>query len=284
MKKIKIITDTASDITIEKAKEKDIHLIPINISINGVNYKDRYDIDCETFNKMLSQSNEIPKTSQITVSEHYEEFKKFSDEYSIIYCCISAESSGTIQSANMAKQMILEENPEAEIYILECHTFSYCYGYWMIKAAEMAKQGYSVQEIIDMFEVNSSNTEAIFVVDDLTYLEKGGRIKPATKIVGNLLDIKPILSIEDGLITSIDKVRGSKKVNKKLLEILTNNISNDYDQNVLIFHIDALDRANQLKQLLTENTDYKNTIIVEVGPTISVHAGPGTLGYGYLKK
>ena len=126
MKKIKIITDTASDITLEKANEKDIHLIPINININGVTYKDRYDIDCEKFNKMLSESNEIPKTSQITVSEHYEEFKKFCDEYAIIYCCISAESSGTIQSANMAKQMILEENPDAQIYIVECHTFSYC--------------------------------------------------------------------------------------------------------------------------------------------------------------
>ena len=284
MKKIKIITDTASDITLEKAKEKDIHLIPINININGVSYKDRYDIDCKSFNKMLSESDEIPKTSQITVSEHYDEFKKFSNDYIIIYCCISAESSGTIQSANMAKQMILEENPDSQIYIVECHTFSYCYGYWMIKAADMAKQGATVQEIIDMFETNSGNTEAIFVVDDLTYLEKGGRIKPATKIIGNLLDIKPILTIEDGLISSIDKVRGTKKVNKKLLEILTENISDDYNQDVFIFHIDALDRATQLKQLLEENTPYKNSIIVEVGPTISVHAGPGTLGYGYLKK
>jgi len=284
MKKIKIITDTASDITLEKAKEKGIHLIPINININGTSYKDRYEIDCEQFNNMLPKCKEIPKTSQITVSEHYDEFKKFSDDHSIIYCCISSESSGTCQSANMAKQMIIEENPDADINILDCHTFSYCYGYWMIKAADMVSEGATVQDIITMFDNNCKNTQAIFVVDDLTYLEKGGRIKPSTKIIGNLLDIKPILTIEDGLINSIDKVRGSKKVNKKLLEIMLNNISDDINQDILIFHIGCPERANQLKDLLTENTQYKNTLIVEVGPTISVHAGPGTLGYGYLKK
>ena len=184
----------------------------------------------------------------------------------------------------MAKQMIIEENPDADINILDCHTFSYCYGYWMIKAADMVSEGATVQDIITMFDNNCKNTQAIFVVDDLTYLEKGGRIKPSTKIIGNLLDIKPILTIEDGLINSIDKVRGSKKVNKKLLEIMLNNISDDINQDILIFHVGCPERANQLKDLLTENTQYKNTVIVEVGPTISVHAGPGTLGYGYLKK
>ncbi len=284
MKGIKIITDTASDITLELAKQKDIHLIPININIDGVSYKDRYDIDCEQFNKMLPGCKEMPKTAQITVSEHYDEFKKFSDEYSIVYCCISAKASGTIQSAHMAKQMIEEENPDADINIVNCNTFSYCYGYWVLKAADMARDGANVKDIVDMIEKNSEQTEAIFVVDDLTYLEKGGRIKPAAKIVGNILDIKPILTIEDGLIGSKDKVRGAKKVNKKLLDILMNDIREDYDQTVIIFHINAAQKAEALKAQLLENTPFKNTVIVEVGPTISIHAGPGTCAYGFLKK
>lgn len=284
MRPIKLITDTASDITIELAKQKNIHLIPININIDGISYKDRYEIDCKQFNQMLPMCKDMPKTSQITVSEHYDEFKKFSDNYTIIYCCISADASGTVQSANMAKNMILEENPHADIRIADCHTYSYCYGYWILKAADLVESGASADEILKFFEKNTSETEAIFVVDDLKYLEKGGRIKPTTKIVGNLLDIKPILTIEDGLITSLDKVRGAKKVNKKLLEILQNNIRTDFNQDILIFHINAPQRAEELKNLLLENTQFKNTKIVEVGPTISIHAGPGTIGYGYLKK
>ena len=284
MKEIKIISDTASDITLELAKEKDIHLIPIHITIDGKSYRDRYDIDCEQFNQMLPKCKELPKTAQITVSEHYDEFKKFSDNYTIIYCCISSDASGTYQSAHMAKQMIEEENPDADINIVDCHTFSYCYGFWVLKAAEMAKNGSSAKEIVDMIEKNSDETEAIFVVDDLTYLEKGGRIKPAAKVLGNILDIKPILTIEDGLIGSKEKVRGSKKVYKKLLDILMNDIREDYEQTVIIFHINAHEKAEILKTQLLENTPYKNTVIVEVGPTISVHAGLGTCAYGFLKK
>lgn len=284
MKKIKIITDTASDITLELAKQNDIHLIPININIDGVSYKDRYDIECDKFIKILPKCKELPKTAQITVSEHYDEFKKFSDEYTIIYCCISAKASGTCQSAHMAKQMIEEENPDADINIVNCNTFSYCYGYWVLKAAEMAKSGATAKEIIDMIETNSEQTEAIFVVDDLNYLEKGGRIKPAAKIVGNILDIKPILTIEDGLIGSKDKVRGSKKINKKLLDILIKDIREDYDQTVIILHTNATDKAEELKAQLLENTPFKNTVIAEIGPTISVHTGPGVCAYAFLKK
>ncbi len=284
MKPIKFITDTASDIDLALAKEKGIHIIPIYVTIDGVTYKDRYELTTEEFYEKFAGCKELPKTAQIPVADHYDEFKKFSDEYTIIYCCISGKASGTAQSAHMAKQMILEENPDADINIVNCNSFSYGYGLWMLNAVEMAACGKDKDEIINYIETNSDKMEIVLSVDDLTYLEKGGRIKPATKIVANVLDIKPILVVEDGLIGSKDKVRGAKKVPKKLLDILLEEASQDYDQTIAIFHVNCPEKADMLKQQLLDNTPYKNTVTVSVGPTIGVHSGTGTMAYGFLKK
>ena len=279
-----MITDTASDIDLSLAAEKGIDVLPIYVTIDNVTYKDRYELTPEDFYTKLENCKELPKTSQVPVADHYDAFKKYSDEYSIIYCCISASASGTAQSANMAKDMILEENPNADITIVKCNTFSYCYGLWILKAADMINEGKSKDEIVDYIETNSANTTFVMSVDDLNYLEKGGRIKASTKVIANVLDIKPILTLEDGLIASKDKVRGSKKVAKKLLDILVEEASDDYDQTITIYHINCPEKAELLRDNLLENTPYKNAVIVTVGPTIGVHAGPGTIAYGYLKK
>ncbi len=284
MKPIKIMTDTASDITLELAKENDIELLPINISFGETQYKDRYDLTSDEFYKKMENVDELPKTAQITVSEHYDEFKKFSDGCTIIYCPISAKGSGTAQSANMAKQMIEEENPDADIRIAECNTFTYGYGLWVLRAAKMAKDGASADAIVNMLNKNIADTEIIFAVEDLKYLRRGGRISPAANILANVLDIKPILTIDDGLVTGKDKVRGSKKLYKKLLDILVADAREDYDQTIVILHGQAPDKAEILKNLLLENTPFKNTVTVEVGPTIGVHTGPSVIAYAFLKK
>lgn len=284
LKKIKLITDTASDIELSLAKEKNIELLPIYVTLDGVTYKDRFELTTEEFYSKFENCKEFPKTSQVPVSDHYDAFRKYSDDWSVIYCCISANASGTAQSANMAKQMILEENPEADINIIKCNSFSYGYGLWILNAADMIADGKTKEEIIEYIETNSANSSIILSVDDLTYLEKGGRIKSSAKVIASVLDIKPILALEDGLIASRDKVRGSKKVAKKLLDILTEEAKDDYEQTIIIYHVNCPEKAEMLKKLLVENTPYKNTVTVSVGPTIGVHTGTGTMAYGYLKK
>lgn len=284
MKPIKIMTDTASDITLEIAEKYGIELLPINISFGDTQYKDRYDISAEEFFKMLESAEELPKTAQITVSEHYDGFKKYSDDFTIIYCPISAKGSGTAQSANMAKQMIEEENPDADIRIAQCNTFTYGYGLWIIEAAKMVENGANADEIVAMLNKNIADTEIIFAVEDLKYLRKGGRISPAANILANVLDIKPILTIDDGLVTGKDKVRGSKKLFKKLLDILVQDAREDYDQTIVILHGMVPDKAEILKNQLLENTPFKNTVTIEVGPTIGVHTGPSVIAYAFLKK
>ena len=284
MKKIKLITDTASDLTLEIAKEYDIHLIPINLNIDGKQLKDKYDISNDEFYNYLETHDEVPKTAQISVGEHIDEFKKFVDEYSIIYVPISSKASGTNQSAQLAKNEILEENPDADITIVDSMSFSYCYGYWITEAAKMAKKGASKEEIVEMLEDRFSRTRAVFAVDTLDYLQKGGRISSTAKIVANVLDITPILSIEDGLVVSHEKVRGKKKVVAKMLEILNEEAEQNPENPIIIMHGNNIEKADMMKEKLLEKTSFTNTVYGVVGPCIGIHTGPGAHAYVYLTK
>ena len=282
MKKIKLITDTASDITLETAKEYGIHLIPINLNIGGKAIKDKYEISNKEFYEYLETHDDIPKTAQISIGEHIDEFKKFVDEYSIIYVPISSKASGTNQSAQLAKNEILEENPDADITIVDSMSFSYCYGYWVIEAAKMAENGSSKEEIVEMLEDRLARTKAVFAVDTLDYLQKGGRISSTAKIVANVLDITPILAIEDGLVVSRDKIRGKKKVIPKMLEIVNEEAEKNTENTVIVIHGNNPEKAEFMREKLLEKTAFTNTVYAEVGPCIGIHTGPGAHAYVYL--
>lgn len=278
MKKIKITTDTASDITLETAEKYGIHLLPINITMDGKAYKDRYDINPEEFYDALPKCNEIPKTGQVTVAEHMEEFKKFSDEYAIIHVPISANASGTYQSACLAANEIKDENPEADITIVDPASFSYGYGYYVIEAAKMANDGKSKEEIISYLEDGFSKTKIYFAPDTLDYLKKGGRISSKAKIIADVLDITPILAIEDGLVMSKEKVRGKKKVMGKIADLVAENMDTESDQPFVVMHALDNEKAEKLKAVLMEKTGKTDFVTEVLGPTIGIHAGPGAFG------
>lgn len=284
MKPIKIITDTCSDITLETAEKYGIKLVPIHIIFGDEDYLDRYDLDTKEFYEKLDNTTVHPKTAQITVQEHIDLFNTYADDYEIIYIPLSANASGTFQSANLAKNTVAEEKPDSRIHIFENNTFTYGYGYWVIEAAKMALAGKSSDEILNMLRDKIYSTEIILNPKTLDYLQKGGRISPTTKIIANVLDISPILAIEDGLVVNREKVRGSKKVLSKMVNMVINNASDDYDQTICVMHGNDIKRAEDFIAAMKEKSEYKNFLIVDVGPCVGIHAGPGVLGISYLKK
>lgn len=278
MKKIMISTDTASDISLETAEQYGINLIPINITIDGKEYKDRYDISPEKFYELLTESKEIPKTAQVTVLEHMEAFKKYVDEYIIIHVTISGSASGTNQSAHLAANEIMDENPDADITILDPSSFSYGYGQPVIEAAKMANECKTKEEIIAYLTERFEKCTIFFAPETLDYLQKGGRISPKAKILANVLDITPVLAIEEGLVMSKEKVRGKKKVIGKIADMVNETADHDKEQKIVIMHGNDPEKAQKVKQVLIEKTgftDYEEHIL---GPTIGIHAGPGAFG------
>jgi len=284
MKPIKIITDSCSDISLEVAEKYGIHLLPLHIIFGDDDYRDRYDITVEEFYDKLVSSPIHPKTAQVSVGEHIEAFLKYADDYTIIHVPMSANASGTYQSACMAKETVMEENKNAEIFIYKNCQLSYGYGLWVIEAAKMASDGKSAKEILDMLDEKINNTEILFSVSTLDYLQKGGRISSASKLIANVLDISPILGVEGGLVVSKEKVRGSKKVIGKIASILKENALDDPNQKIYVMHGNDVEKAQKLIDKVKEETEFTNFEIEYLGPCIGIHAGPKAFGIIYQKK
>ena len=282
MDKIILMTDTTSDITLEMASELGIHLIPINIILEDVSYKDKYELGTDEFYAKMSSMEGMPKTAQISVQEHMDEFKKFSDDHSIIYVTIASQASGSHQSAQIAKAEILEENPDADITIIDGKSFSYAYGYWVMEAAKMLNNGASKEEVISFIEEGISKTDVRFVVDTLDYLKKGGRISGAAKLFATVLDIKPILTIQDGLVMTVDKVRGLKNAISKSADTAIEE-SENLDK-IVVVHGNDTEKLNLTIDTIKSKADFKEIVTGVVGPTVGSHTGPGVIGIIYFKK
>lgn len=283
MKPIKIITDTCSDITLETAEKYGIELLPVHIIFGEKEYLDQYDIKADEFYKMLEASEVHPKTAQVTVQDHMDAFMKYAKDYTIIHIPMSANASGTYQSACLARENVIDEIPDADIHVFKNCQFSYGYGFWVIEAAKMAADGKGAEEILSMLDEKIYNTEVLFSVATLDYLQKGGRISSASKMIANVLDITPILEIKDGLVVSREKVRGSKKVFSKISSILAQNISED-EQTICVMYSGDIERAEKLIEKIKENTPNAKFETNYIGPCIGIHAGPGAIGAIYQRK
>ena len=217
MSNIKIITDAGADLTKSQQKEYNIEVLPLRIYADGKEYLAGIDTFSEDFYALLKTLKEFPKTSQPTTAEIYYMFKKYTDEnIPILMITLSSKASGLNNNANLAKNMILEENSSAIIEIIDSERYSFTYGLAVIEAAKMAAAGSTMEEIINKCTELMESFTAYFIPSTLEYLEKGGRINKASLVFGNMLDIVPVLSSVDGMVSALGKVRGKKKIAKSL--------------------------------------------------------------------
>lgn len=283
--KIKFITDSASDIPRETAEKYGIEILPITITVDDKIYRDYYDINSAQFCEILKNSSDSTKfsTAQPNLDLFLQSFKKWTAEgYKIVCVTISSSGSGTFQTANLAKQYLLEET-DAEIEIIDSKTYSLVYGHAIIQAAKMAENGASFDEVINRINTLVSCGNAFFVTDTLKYLKRGGRVKPAVAMVGEILNIKPVLVVDDGVINSLEKIRGSKKVIPRIIELLKNT---DFTPDYQLFIVDGGDEdlARAMSDAVTEAFGIDNPDRAKIGPAILMHTGPGLAGVIYYTK
>lgn len=284
MKKVKILIDSTSDISLDMAKKYNIDILGQNIIFGDETFVETLELGPKEFYKKLEEFDSIPKTSQINITKITEKYEQYYKDFDIIFITISSKASGTFQSANIAKDMFLEEHPDASIDVFDGYNLSIGYGRLGFAAADMANEGKQTDEILEKLEYLKAKSEVLFAVDDLNYLQKGGRISPTAKILGNVLDIKPILTIKDGLVTNCDKVRGEKKVYSKLVELMMSNIDLDEKQTVYILHGNAPDKVEKLKEKIAEMTDITDIKVNDVGASVGTNTGAGVIALSYLKK
>ena len=280
---IKIVTDSTSYIPKEFINKYDISVVSLNVIMNGKSIRE-IDLDNETFYRQMEESTEIPSSSQPSPDEIYNTFENIIKEgNSIVGIFISSDMSGTISSANLIKNMLLEKYPTAHIEIIDSRSNCMQMGYVAIEAAKAAAAGKSMEEVINVCTSVINNSRFLFTPDTLDYLKKGGRIGGASALLGTLFQIKPILTVCDGKTTVFTKVRTKKKALDTLVNTLVNDIQGKELGGVIVHHINCQDEGLSLAKKIKEQlgVDVK---IDTIGPIIGLHVGPGSIGVAYFTK
>ena len=279
MADIKIIVDSGSDIPQDIADKYNIGVISF-LSIFGTEqYVQRTEITNEQFFDKLEEYDGIPTTSQTPFGDMLDYFKLQCEEHeSVIYFALSSAASGQYQTANLVKSEIEEENPNADFHIVDTQKFSLYIAQTAVHAAQMAKDGKSVDEIITECEKYIKTWRCYLLVDTLKYLEKGGRLSKAAAFVGTMLDIKPILTIEHGLVESLDKLRGKKKLLDKLIAKIQDDSDFDAENPKFLIVQSDEDKGQEVCEKLRD--EYGEDCIEmygEFGPLIGTHVGRGAI-------
>lgn len=280
MKDFLIMTDSCCDLPIEYVNEKHLHYVSLTCNFDGVEYKDNFG-QTQSYKDFFNGLRQgiIPKTSQPSSQAFYNKFEEIIKQgKDIIYLCVSSGLSGTFNGANVAKDMVLEEYSEANIHIIDCLTASLGQGLLVMNAVQMKEEGKLKEEIITYLEEVKQKLNTYILVDDLSYLKRGGRISSAAATIGMVLHVKPILTLNhEGRVMPILKVKGRKKSIVKLIEIAKERIKNAKDEIITICHGDCLEEATKLKERLMEEIGPRDIVVNYIGNTVGAYSGAGAL-------
>lgn len=275
MSNIKIVCDSLADLPNNIIEKYDIHVIPLSVLFNDKEYVDGIDISKNEFYKMLRENESMPKTSQVTYISFKNVFDKYIEEgKTILYIGGSSNASGTFQSGVMAKN-----DTESGVYTFDSLSLSIGIPGFIIAAGEMVRQGKEIDEIIESLESLKVNSTVLFTVDTLEYLQKGGRVSLAKATIGNMLNIKPILSIEDGFVKSSGQARGKKQVINKIVDSLRDKFGDDLsNKRIVIGCGDQEDDMELLRKKLYDEVKVGEIYSVNIGSCICAHSGPSVVG------
>ncbi|WZL71752.1 DegV family protein [Clostridiaceae bacterium 35-E11] len=281
LKPIKIMTDSLSDIPKGLVAKYDIAVLPLTVRFKDEEFKDGIDLNSEKFFHKLQEAEQLPTTSQVPPSEFIREMKKALDDgFEVMVINGSSGVSGTYQSAMMAKNELDTE----DVTVIDTLALSYTCGLIVVEAAKMAKEGRGREEILKKVEAMKSKTGHIFSVETLEYLKKGGRLSAAKAAIGTVLNVKPILTIKDGKVEPLDKVRGSKKIIPKMIELAQESGLKQGCPYVCIAHGANKEGLDKLKEEVLKSFTPKELVITEIGCTIGTYTGPGLLAILYVRE
>lgn len=276
---VKIMTDSTSYIDEKLREDLNIGILPLYVSFPDESIKET-EIENETFYKMMEEKG-IPLSSQPTIGELYEEMVDIVSKGDDLLCIfLSSDMSGTYNSACKVREKVLEEYKNAKIYILDSRSNSMQLGFAAIVAARAAIDGKDIEEIVKIAEENIKKSRFLFIPDNLEYLKKGGRIGGGGALIGNILKIIPVLTVKDGKTNILKKVRTKAKAVKEMIEKVLEDDLEYCVKEIIVHHINCYDEAKELANKLKEKLKL-NVAIVDIGPVIGLHVGPGAIGIAY---
>ncbi len=288
MSEIILISDTACDLPESLIHEYHINLVPFYVSFDQETYyKEIADLSIAKFYEIMRRDKIFPKTSLPSINDYMETFTPLVDQGKSIICiCLSSHFSGSYNSAVNARELILENYPNAQIAIINSLNATGGQGLLVQEVGRMIANDIPFDTIVDTANKLRESARIFFFVETLDYLEHGGRIGKAAALLGTMLSVKPLIYLQDGLLFPSGKVRGTKKALAKVLENTKDYVGDHAkDYNYLIAHADNLEYANLLQEGLSTllNTNISSDFSF-IGVTIGVNTGPDTSGICLIKK
>lgn len=281
---IKIIVDSSTDLPVEMMKEYDIRLVPQRIYLEGTEYFDKVTINADEVYEAMSREV-IPMTSLPRPLDIREAFVKCcSRGDDLIYIAISSKLSGTYQLAMSILEEVKEEYGNVKMQVIDSKSGSTAAGLIALQAAKLAGAGIAFEEIIEQLTELSDHIEHVFFVGDLKWLIMGGRLSRSEGMIGNILNIKPILYVRDGEVVLLERVRGRKKALTALADIVEDKIKDFPKQTIGISHAGDLELADELRDMLTKRLGHEDIIINKIGAALVSHLGIGGAGVFFFNK
>ncbi len=277
-RRIAVVTDSTADIPRDLVAEYGIHVVPQILIMGDKTWRDGVDIDSPTFYELLRTSLTFPASSQPSVASFQELFAELAQEADgIVAVLVSNELSGTLNSALMAASNL----PEVPIEILDTRAVSMQLGLIVLAAARAAAAGGDLQTVAGAARSLIGRVQVYFIVDTLEYLHRGGRIGAAARLFGTALNLKPVLTIRDGIVQPVTKVRTRRKALAAVQQVVEQELAGVDQVHMSVLHVAAPEEAAQFAEQLEDRFHPVEMLRSECGPVIGAHAGPGTVGVAF---
>ena len=281
MSKIALVTDSTTYMPPELIQKYNISIAPQVLIWGDQTYKDGVDIQSQEFFTRLKTAKTMPSTSQVAVVSFQEIFQDLVEKgFEVVALLVSSKLSGTVQSAMQARDLM--NSGREKVNVIDSQSVAMALGFQVLAVARAIENGASLKDAIALAEKSYQYTGVVFAVDTLEFLHRGGRIGGAQRFLGTMLNMKPILAIQDGRVEGVDRIRTKTKSHDRVLELVTEKIAGRSPVRLATLHANAADDAKTLLKRAEQALNPVESLFTEVSPTVGTHAGPGTVGLAFM--
>ncbi|MFJ7745086.1 DegV family protein [Peribacillus sp. NPDC097295] len=278
--KTAVVTDSTVYIPKETRERLHIHMLPLNVIFSNEAYREEVDITADEFYEEVKKQDKLPTTSQPPIGLFVEKFEELEKEYDdVISIHLSSGISGTYQGAISAGEMVEGIRVHAFDSEISCRV----QGFYVLEAAQMALEGKSAEEILARLQEMKQSIRAYFMADDLSHLQRGGRLSSAQALIGSLLQVKPVLHFVDKVIVPFEKIRTRKKAMKRIADLLGEDAASGLPYRAVIIHAKREKEAKEWQAELETRFPNVEFDLSYFGPVIGTHLGEGSMGMGWYK-
>jgi DegV family protein with EDD domain len=281
MRKVAIVTDSTAYIPKDLLEQYTVTVVPQVLIWGEKTYEDGVDIHPNEFYQRLATAKVMPTTSQVSVPNMQKAFSGLLEQgYDVLGIFISSKLSGTLQSAIQGRELLEKDREHVEI--IDSNTTAMALGFQVLTVARAAAQGASIAECKALAEQSRAHTGVYFIVETLEFLHRGGRIGGAQRLLGTALNLKPLLTVQDGKVEAVERIRTKAKAVERLIEIVGEQTAGKSPVRLATLHANAESEAREILSRAASLTNATESVFTSVSPVIGTHTGPGTVGIAYI--